>query len=55
MCVTPCLDPFNHNGGKLLDLPCGCQDVAYPCGCVCREHAHLHCDGQPVAQREEIR
>lgn len=57
MCATLCLDPFLHLPlrGQLIELPCGCQDVPYACGCICREHAHVHCDGQPVAQLEESR
>lgn len=35
------------DSGTLVDLPCGCQDVHYPDGRVCREHDHVHCDGQP--------
>jgi hypothetical protein len=55
MCHPPCLNPFAHIQADMVDLPCGCQDIHYRCGCVCREHAHLQCDGQPVAELEETR
>jgi hypothetical protein len=32
---------------KLVDLPCGCQDVYYEDGSVDREHDHVECDGLP--------
>ena len=28
----------------VVNLPCGCQDVAYGCGYVDREHDHVVCD-----------
>ncbi len=31
----------------LINLACGCQDVAYACGFLDREHDHVVCDGQP--------
>lgn len=30
---------------RIIDLPCGCQDIAYACGFVSREHDHVDCDG----------
>ena len=29
----------------LVDLPCGCQDVAYACGYIDHEHDHVTCSG----------
>lgn len=41
-CRTRRSDP-----GHLVQLPCGCADVHYPDGTVCREHTHVECDGTP--------
>jgi hypothetical protein len=30
---------------RLVDLPCGCQDVHYACGYIDREHDHVVCTG----------
>ena len=55
MCQTRCRDPFRHLNPETFDLPCGCTDLVYECGCHCREHEHVVCDGRPVAQLEESR
>ncbi len=34
-------------GARLVDLPCGCQDVHYNDGTICHEHNHVDCDGPP--------
>jgi hypothetical protein len=55
MCKTRCRDPFRHLNPETFDLPCGCQDLVYDCGCRCVEHNHVVCDGKPVTQLEETR
>ena len=32
---------------KIVDLPCGCQDVYYDDGSIDYEHDHVECDGTP--------
>lgn len=53
MCVTRCLNPFNHFVAGVEDLPCGHQVETYACGCRCNDHEHEECDGIPVADLEE--
>lgn len=38
---------------KLVDLPCGCQDVHHRCGFVDYEHDWVVCDGKPVTIEEK--
>jgi hypothetical protein len=33
---------------KLVELPCGCQDVHYADGTIDREHDHVECPGTGV-------
>jgi hypothetical protein len=42
---TPCTGTCSGDVDRMVDLPCGCQDVFYTDGTACYEHNHVDCDG----------
>lgn len=40
---------------KMVNLPCGCQDIYYADGEVDREHDWIECDGSPMVMEPPTR